>query len=61
MIKIMPSFECRGCNAVEALTQYFEKQRIPYEIIPENDEITYVDAYVELTKEQWKYIVNRIM
>lgn len=61
MIKITPSFECNSRNEVEALTQYFKKQRIPYEIIPENDEIAYVDACRELTKEQWKYITNKIM
>ena len=58
-MKVTPSFECDYLEFL-MLSAYLEEQGIPFDTI-DAAKVVYVDANRELTKEQWKYIVNNIM
>ena len=58
-MKVTPSFECSHDEYV-MLAQYLNEQNVPFDTI-DTSRVVYVDANRELTKEQWKHIVNNIM
>lgn len=58
-MKITPSFECSH-DEYAMLAQYLNEQNVPFDAI-ETSRVVYVDSNRELTKKQWKHIVNNIM
>lgn len=58
-MKVTPSFECNHSEFL-ILSAYLKEQGIPFDTI-DAAKVVYVDANRELTKKQWKYIVNNIM
>ena len=58
-MKVTPSFECNYLEFL-MLSAYLKEQDIPFDTI-DTGSVVYVDANRDLTKKQWKYIVNNIM